>query len=207
MYDAQSGKWAFQNPPKDNKMNLAPCWTVLEETIFSPEVEQISLDLLFDKLAQAPYGLPQGIHPILFTAFYILNKNDLFLYRDNTFLPDPQMAQFDLLQKRPELFSVSGARTEGIRKAVVRRLAEGLNQPPKTASVVRALFKILHSLPQITLKSSRFDNELGLKFKDCLVQAQYPEALLFNDLPTCYGLQPFKENQERAEDIQIFLNI
>ncbi len=207
VYDAQSGKWAFQPPPKDNKMNLAPCWAVLEETIFSPEVEQIPLDLLFNKLAQDPYGLPQGIHPILFTAFYILNKNDLFLYRDNTFLPDPQMAQFDLLQKRPELFSVSGARTEGIRKAVVGRLAEGLNQPPKTASVVRALFKILHSLPQITLKSSRFDNELGLKFKDCLVQAQYPEALLFNDLPACYGLPPFKENQERAEDIQIFSNI
>ena len=36
------------------------------------------------------------------------------------------MAQFDLLQKRPELFSVSGARTEGIREAVVQRLADGL---------------------------------------------------------------------------------
>jgi hypothetical protein len=204
--DTQSGKWKFQAPPKKNKMNLAPCWAVLEETIFSSETEKIPLDVLFDKLAQAPYGLPHGIHPILFTAFYILNQNDLFLYRQNSFLPDPQMAQFDLLQKRPELFSVSGARTEGIRDAVVRRLAKGLDQPPKTASVVRALFKVLHSLPQITLKSSRFEDELGLKFKDCLVQAQSPEQLLFNDLPACYGLAPFKENQKRTEDIHLFFD-
>ena len=204
--DTQSGRWKFQAPPKDNPMNLAPCWAVLEEKIFSSDAGQITLDILFDTLDQPPYGLPRGIHPILFTAFYIVNQDDLFLYRQNTFLPDPPMAQFDLLQKRPELFSISGARLEGIREAVVRRLAKGLGQPPKTAGVVRALFRVLHSLPQVTLKSSRFEDELGLKLKDCMVRAQSPEELLFNDLPVAYGLEPFKENQERTEDIHLFFD-
>ena len=78
--DTQSGKWKFQAPPKKNKMNLTPCWAVLEETIFSHEAEKIPLDVLFDKLAQAPYGLPHGIHPILFYRFlYFESKRSVFI--------------------------------------------------------------------------------------------------------------------------------
>jgi len=204
--DDISGQWKFQSPPKDNPMKLYSCWSLMENEIFSAQIQRVELKYLFEKLSDVPYGLPDGIHPLLFAAFFIQNQDDLFLYRDNSFIPNVQSAHFELLQRRPDLFSVSGARLEGIRKAVVDRLAKGLNQPPKTACVVRALFKTLQALPQVTIKSTKFEDSLGLKMKNCLLQAQSPEELLFNDLPVCYGLDPFRENQTRKNDIEIFFN-
>jgi len=204
--DNQSGQWKFQAPPKKNPMKLYSCWNLIEKEIFSKQIQRVELKHLFEKLLDVPYGLPDGIHPILFAAFFIQNQDDLFLYRENSFIPDVQSAHFELLQRRPDLFSVSGARLEGIRKEVVDRLAKGLNQPPKTACVVRALFKTLQTLPQVTLKSTRFEDILGLKMKDCLLQARSPEELLFNDLPICYGLDPFRGNETRAGDIEVFFD-
>ena len=202
--EPQSNQWIFQAPPKDKPENLYPCWFLLEQEIFRPQIQRVEVKRLFNMLSDVPYGLPEGIHPILFAAFYILNQDDLFLYRDNSFIPDVQPAHFELLQKRPDLFTVSGARLDGTRKAVVERLAKGLKQPPKTASVVRALFQMLHSLPQVTLKSSMFEDSLGLKMKECLLQAQSPEELLFKDLPSVYGLAAFSEDEVRSEDIDLF---
>ncbi len=109
-----------------------------------------------------------------------------------------------MLQRRPDLFTVSGARIQGIRKAVVERLAKGLEQSPKTASVIRALFRVLSTLPDVTLKTMKFSNVEVVQMRDCLQLAGSPEELLFVDLPQCFGLSPFTEGEQRAEDMDIF---
>jgi len=207
-YDPSAGTWGYQEPPEDNPVNLRPCWNLLENAIFSADVQKCELKDIFAKLAEAPYGLPEGVHPILFTAFYLHNRDDLFLYRENSFVPDPQPAHFELLQRRPDLFSVSGARLEGIRRAVVARLAKGLNTPVKTASVVRSLFRVISNLPPITMKSSKFERKIVVKFREKFQHARSPEELLFSELPGCFGMKPFLDSEDSDSDINnFFLNL
>lgn len=203
-FDDNASVWKFQIPPIDNKANLYPCWKLLEQKIFTENVKKVEVQSLFADLASIPYGLPDGIHPILFVVFYVLNQDDLFLYREKTFIPDPQLAHFELLQRRPDIFSVSGARLDGIRRSVVERLSKGLKTKPKTASVVRSLFRAINNLPQITLKSSKFSNKTIIDMRDKFLQARSPEELLFIDLPTCFNLQPFLYNETREHDIELF---
>ncbi len=203
-FDQDSKQWRFQVPPVGNPSNLRPCWDLMEQEIFSNKIHRVDLVELFEKLADVPYGLPAGVHPILFVAFYLLYLDELFLYRENSFIPDIQTAHLELLQRRPDLFSVSGARLNGTRKALVDRLAKGLHQPAKTASVVRVLFRLLNQLPAVTLKSSKFDDQKVMRMRDCLQLAQSPEELLFVDLPKCFGLDPFMNNEERADDMELF---
>ena len=203
-YDPDTGKWGFQAPPKSNDRNVRFCWDMMEEVIFSGQIQRVELVELFGKLADVPYGLPDGVHPILFTAFYLLYQDELFLYREGTFVPDIQAAHLELLQRRPDLFSVSGARLDGTRKTVVERLAKGLKQPAKTASVVRALYRILNTLPPVTLKTAQIKNTTVVKMRDCLLQAASPEELLFVDLPRCFGLKPFEQGEKREKDIDYF---
>jgi len=108
------------------------------------------------------------------------------------------------LQRRPDLFSVSGAKLDGTRKAVVERLAKGLKQVPKTASVVRALYRVLNTLPPVTQKTMQIGNAVVLKVRDCLLQAASPEQLLFDDLPRCFGIEPFMQGQKRDKDMDHF---
>lgn len=203
-HDSDSGKWGFRAPPKSNDRNLRFCWDLMEQTIFANQIRRVELLDLFRKLAEVPYGLPDGVHPILFAAFYLLYQDELFLYRENTFIPDIQAAHLELLQRRPDLFSVSGARLNGTRKTVVERLANGLKQPAKTASVVRALYRVLNDLPPVTLKTTRIKDTAVLEMRDCFLQAASPEELLFVDLPRCFGLAPFMQGENRRKDLDRF---
>jgi hypothetical protein len=205
-FDQKAGHWRLQAPPIDNPTDLWPSWELMEKEVFSDPIHRVELADLFDKLADVPFGLPDGIHPILFTAFYLVFQDELFLYRENSFIPDIQIVHLELLQRRPDLFSISGARLTGTRKAVVERLAIGLQQPAKTASVVRALFRILKSLPPVTLKSTKHLHSEAIQMRDCLLIAHSPEELIFVDLPKCFGISPFMQNEERAEDMELFFD-
>ncbi len=203
-FDEQLNEWAFRAPPANNSMRLRPCWELMEREIFSDEIRRIELVELFAKWADVPYGMPDGLHPILFTAFYILYQDELFLYRENTFIPDVQTAHLELMQRRPDLFSVSGARLEGTRKAVVERLAKGLKRPAKTAAVVRTLFRMLKSLPEVTLKTSRIKSSAVMEMRDALQDAAAPEELLFIELPRCFGLKPFMGGEVKKKELDQF---
>jgi hypothetical protein len=65
-FNQDEGEWQFQAPPVGNASNLRPCWDLIEQEIFSGTVHRVELIELFEKLADVPYGLPAGIHPILF---------------------------------------------------------------------------------------------------------------------------------------------
>jgi hypothetical protein len=176
----------------------------MERLVFQEQTQRLELLEMFAGLAAPPYGLPDGVHPILFAAFYLRYQDELFLYREGTFVPDVQSAHLELLQRRPDLFAVSGARLDGIRRAVVERLAKGLRQPAKTASVVRVLYRMLNNLPPVTLKTSLLNDTTAMKMRDCLLQAASPEELLFAGLPACFGLRPFKQGEQRSGDIDLF---
>ncbi len=203
-YDAKNKIWYLQAPPEKNKVNLRPVWDLIESNIFTEKIEKIDLQNLFNRLAQPPFGLPEGIHPILFTAFYAINRDDLFLYREGSFIPEPTPGHFELLQRRPELFKISGARLDGIRKVVVERIARGLDTQPKTAAVVRALFRVINSLPPVTMKSSKLADKAAEMVREAFVHAQSPEELLFTVLPEIFGMRPFLHLEKREADIDKF---
>lgn len=196
--------WALQAPPDDNPLCLKPCWTLLERKVFTTEPKKIQLKTLFGELSDPPFGLAEGIHPILFTAFYLVNQDDLFLYREGSFIPNPELAHFELMQRRPDLFEVSGARLEGIRRIVVERLAKGLGTPPKTASVVKALFRIMNALPPITLKTTRFADDEVCALRELFLQARSPEDLLFSQIPNLFGMDAFYGVENRVDEIDRF---
>ena len=206
VFDPAQRAWRFQMPGEDDPVNLRPCWELLDQRIFTPDVKRVEVQDLFSRLAEPPYGLPRGVHPILFTAFYIVNQDDLFLYRQETLFPEPKPAHFELLREKTDLFSVSGAGLDGIRRDVISRLAKGLNISAKTAPVVRALFRVINGLPSITLTSLQFREERAIKMRDCFIQARSPEELLFSELPLCFGIEPFLHNETRADDINKFFD-
>jgi hypothetical protein len=203
-FDENRRQWDFGPPSESNRCNLRPSWDLIEAIVFAENIQRIELVDLFEQLANVPYGLPDGIHPIIFVAFYLHYQDELFLYREGTFIPEVKSAHLELLQRRPDLFSVSGAKLDGIRKAVVERLAKGLKQAPKTGAVVRALYRVLNALPLVTQKTSRIENVAAVKMRDCLLHAAAPEELLFVELPRCFGLQPFMQGQDRESDMDYF---
>jgi hypothetical protein len=198
------GSWILSAPDRQHTAaNLYPCWEKMDLAIFAATDKPLPLNELYEKLRNPPYGLLDGIHPVLLTAFYVLNRNEVTLYFEDTYLPDPQDANFELLVRRPDLFAIAGARIAGMRLKIIKRLADGLKVEPYVSPVVRHLYKWYRSLPRYAQNTNLIPKEV-LEFRKSLADAKSPEKLLFVDLPQVFGLSPITEKAGDAKSFDLY---
>ena len=195
------GVWSFA--PPSEKCSLWPTWQHLSDLVFRTEPEPQPLDVVFKSLSEPPYGVMDGLHPVLLCAFILSFPDETTLYREGTFIPEPGIADFEVMMRRPELFAVGGCRLAGARVAVVERLAKGLGTIPATVPVVRAMFRMVKGLPEFAWSTKRLsDNTINMR--EAFQKAKSPERFLFNELPTALGLAPFPETKPEKTDIEVF---
>ena len=202
----REGVWGFQGPGKKDEYNLCPSWECLTDTVFRGDAEPTRLDELFGRLARDPYGVMDGLHPVLLCAFLLVHADEMTLYREGTFVPAPSVADFEVLMRRPELFAVAGCRVTGGRAAVVERLASGLSVKAATVPVVRALFQMVRGLPEFAWKTKRLsDRTVALRV--AFSGARSPERFLFVLVPEALGLPEFGTSKAKAEEIERFFDL
>ena len=107
--------------------------------------------------------------------------------------------------KRPEMFSVAGYDITGTRKAVVERIAVGLNVKPSIVQVTRSLIHMVKSLPDYAWRTKRLSEKV-LAVREAFYQARSPEKLLFYDLPQALGLMPFTGSDDDFSHVERFFN-
>lgn len=196
------GTWDLAEPKKNDSTHLYAAWKKIDELVFSAN-DPVPLNTIYDTLRKAPYGVLDGIMPILLTAFYVINRKEVTLYQEGTFLPDPQDAHFELMVRRPDLFSIAGARIVGMRRKIVERLALGLKAEPAAIDVVRHLYRMLQSLSKYARNTNSVSAETS-QFRQAFDDAKSPEKLLFVDLPTVFNLPPITEKDGSEEDFEIY---
>jgi hypothetical protein len=204
--EIKSGTWGFVEPPAENLTRLAPAWNYLQQTVFEAQGEPQPLDKLFAILSQPPYGVLDGLHPVLLCAFMRVYRDETTLYRENSFIPEPSVADFEVLMRRPELFAIAGSRMTGARAAVVERIAKSLGTPPATVPVVRALFRMVRKLPELACRTSRL-SERARRVREAFDKAKVPERFLYTDLPVALGLSPFPDEGARKPDTDAFFKV
>ncbi|MFC3860026.1 hypothetical protein ACFOPQ_04510 [Deinococcus antarcticus] len=200
----EGGEWQFVDPPAKHHTNLTPTWNALAEAIFGA-TKPLSVATLFQQLNAPPYGLTAGLFPIILAAFMQAHPHEISFYREGTFVPEPSIADLEVLMRRPELFAVMGSELKGARAAVIQRMARGYKTEPALVPVVRALYKGVKSLPDTAQRTKRLP-ETVLKLRETFNQARSPEQLLFMDIPDALGLPHIPDADTPAEDIEAFFS-
>lgn len=202
---AELERWAFTSPPPNDPLQLEPVWAAIDNYIFALPPEPRSVQVLFEQLAEPPYGLTEGIMPVLLCAFLQEHGDVVTLYSEGTLLPEPSVADWEVLLRRPELFAVAGSRVIGLRAEVVNRLARGLGTVPATLPVVRDLIRRLKTLADHVWRTNRL-SPTTLAVRQAVEGARSPESLLFHDLPLALELEPFPESQKGRVEPDEFFN-
>lgn len=179
--------WQFVPPPAENERRLYPLWERMCQRIFTEPPERVNVKELLDELSQPPYGVTPGVFPILFCAFLQVYADQTTLYREGTFLPQPGIADWEVLLRRPELFAVAGCHTEGARAETLQRLAQRWNVPASTVPIVRELVRRVRQLPDHAKRTRRLSAP-ALALRQAVLQAYSPERLLYHDVPTALGV-------------------
>ena len=191
------GLWGFL-PPHEGS-GIEPLWEAIEGFCLEAKDKQLSLGSLYEQLERPPYGIKQGMVPLVLTAVLMYHVDDVGFYKDGTFVPVMGPEHFELLVKDPSRFSVKYFEMVGLRSQVFRELESILRSPNATTPagvrnasllvVAKPLFSFVRKLPRYTLGTERISDE-AQKVLTVLQKAQEPDELLFVSLPQACGFEP-----------------
>lgn len=192
----EDDQWGFYPPP--DSAGISSLWEAIESFCLEAKETQLSLGDLYQRLEQPPYGIKQGMVPVVLAAVLLYHVDDVGFYKDGTFVPVMGPEHFELLVKDSSRFSVKYFEMVGLRSQVFRELESILRSPNTKAPaglrnasllvVAKPLFSFVRKLPKYTLNTKRISNEVQ-QVLAVLQKAQEPDELLFVSLPEACGFQ------------------
>src|SRR5205814_1994321 len=117
--------WIIASPTpgaKSDPCQLSPALSRLVEILDSQPDGRISVGRLFDELRQPPFGVRDGILPVLLVILLIEHQQELAFYENGTFLSRVGREEVLRAIKRPATFDLQMCRVKGVRLSVFRDL-------------------------------------------------------------------------------------
>jgi hypothetical protein len=188
--------WQITDPPEDDPCRLRPALQRIRQIIQDKPDTRIPIDHLLRELRQAPYGLRDGLFPLLLAVIAITDEQEVAFYKTGTFLTELHQEAFLQLTKNPQDFEIQYCKIQGIRTELFTRLSHILELKPEGESrvelldITRKLCQFIAQLPEYTRTTKRLPRA-AQAVREAILAAQEPVKLIFHDLPAACGFEAF----------------
>lgn len=198
LHREREGRRGFGAPVDRAQGSMMPVWLEMERAFRDAGEVRLRVPALFERLRRPPYGLKEGVLPVLLVAMVMANGDDAALFEEGVFVPAMTGALVERLLRGPDRFEVQRLSGAGPRAALSRRMAEMLSSgsdtlPSGAVPIVRRLVRVVHELTGFA-RTTQMVSPRAQAVRDALLRAREPVALLFEDLPVACGLSPFEED-------------
>lgn len=197
--------WVVGVPSKrHDTCNVRPVLSRIKELLAQKPDMRIPVSVILDDLRRPPYGLRDGLFPILIAVVAIEGEHEIAFYENGTFLRDVGRDAFLRMTKAPEKFEIQLCKIEGVRSALFHQLAQVLEvtttgQDIELLDVVRNLCEFVARLPEYSRNTNSLD-PITLAVRNVILQARDPVKMVFHDLPDACGLRKFVIGKSAATD-------
>lgn len=212
----KEGRFQLAEPAGDNEeadpLKVRPALRRLMFLIREGMGNRVSVTSLLDDLRQAPFGVREGLAPLLLAIVLKVHGHELAVYEDGTFIPRFSALDLQRLSRSPGPFEIQYCSVEGVRADVFGRLADAyaasvIDRQPVLLDVVQELCQFAARLPEYTRKS-RSLAPVTRAVRDALTTATEPATLLFRDLPKACDLPAFEmDSVPSAEAAEAFVGL
>jgi hypothetical protein len=204
--------WRIGEPhhKRDEKCRVLPTLKRIRELVQQEPEARVNITTLFDELRKPPYGVRDGIIPLLLTVFAIAHEQDVAFYKDGTFLREMSGEAMLVLTKQPERFEIQYCKIEGVRAELFQKLLTVLEVQPtddrkvELLDVVKPLCVFVAQLPAYVHNTKKL-SPTALAVRDVILSAREPARLLFDDLPKACGFEPFSPSMSVGKEVQLFV--
>lgn len=189
------GRGVFVGPEKSPDANgassIATLWEHWRQQLIDAQ-QAVVLANWYDTARKVPYGVKNGVLPILALAFLLAHRSEIAVYVDGVFCPNLTDADVDEWLQDPTRISWKWVRMDASAKEMLALLASQLEDTvrrPVSADPLdsaRALVAWIFSLPTWTQRTSRV-SALARETCTLLLRASDPVKTLFVDLPEVLG--------------------
>lgn len=184
------GTWGFHAPDDDNPFSLAPMWREAQRML-QEGTKGHTFAEIYASWRKAPYGVRDGLLPILAAVFLLTSADRAAIYLDEVFRPQLDSFLIDRLLQDPAAVRVRWVELSDLDTTLVAELSRlfmegGHCVPPSALEVAKALVRQVRGVPNWTLRTSHLSKgatalrQLGRNSHD-------PNQLLFEDLPRVFS--------------------
>ena len=206
----RKGRWRFKfpNQSKNCKLfELGPIGDAAKRHLKSAPNNMVSVSEIYKLWGKAPYGVKNGLMPILVVAFILTEENQISFYREGVFQVQLKDIDVEFLAKNPDNASIRLVEKTKILNALLSQLATVSQKHSSDSSihdftpinVARGLVSIYENLPQWTLRTNSLSSE-ATKVRNLFKRAFDPNKFLFEDL---INLEAIKSNKEIKSAVRI----
>lgn len=199
------GVWSVCVPDRnDDSRGVRPALLQITRTLEETPDGRARVTEIYDVLRRPPYGIREGLLPLLLAIFVKANEADVALYERGTFVRHLGGTEFMRVTKAPEIFDLQIYRIAGVPAELFLRLLEILGRcPPKNRQirlldVVTPLVTFAAGLPDYTL-GTRALSGTARAVRQALLESREPATLVFRSLPEACDLAPFSANEHPDE--------
>ncbi len=195
--------------PENDPRNVRPALQCIKRILEEKPNSRIKITEIFAQLRRPPYGVRDGLIPILLAVFAIIHRQHIAFYEDDRFLLDIDGFAFRRLIKAPETFEIQFCEIIGVRVELFHQLLEivaasSLKTQVDVLDVVRPLAKFAANLPQYTQRTKKLSTHTQ-KVRFALFNTHEPATLIFNQLPEACGFAPFDTDESvDGQEVQRF---
>lgn len=182
--------WSIEFPEKD-PLHLRPA---LEHVIHMLEAKpdaRVRVDRVIEELRRPPFGVRDGLIPILLVAIYVQHEAELAIYEDGRFVSDVEEFLKMRLVKAPQTFEFQLCRIHGMRRELLTHLAEVLKleraERTELLSIVRPICLMVAELPDYAKNTDNLTSPT-LALRKHVLAAEEPATLVFKSIPDAFGM-------------------
>jgi len=197
LHQGHDSRWAFTYPSAHHSSRVLPVLEKIRSTISRQPDTRVPIQELMKTLRQPPYGLREGLFPILLAVVAIADEQEIAFYENGTFLREVGRDAFLRMTKAPQNFDVQYCKIEGIRSELFKRLVAVLEFPRNESKeielldVVRKLCQFVAQLPEYARNTKRLTTS-ARAVREIILEAREPVRMVFHDLPVACGFRKFE---------------
>lgn len=205
LHRKQGGEMGFAPPDKQADPAVREVWKAIDGFLAETENGKRSVEHLFATLRQPPFGLKDGVLPVILAAVLVHAHSQVALYEEGSFVPKPNAAVFERLFRTPAKYELQRFRIAGPRAEVFQQYAAMIQRAAgdeaDLLTIVKPMVRLARDLPDFVTKTRQI-SDTAQKVLKAVRDARQPDKLLFVDLPAACGHPPF-EASGQADPKQI----
>lgn len=190
----EDGTTGFAEPQVSDEYRLLPLWTAAGVLLDERGPEGINLADLYAAWRERPFGVKDGLLPVLGLAFLMSERGRTSVYLDTVFCSTIGDLLVDRMLQDPSSVRIRvselGERDSAILRGVARTVAEltagDADADSDPLSVGRSLVALVMNAPTWTRRTSRLGRS-ARRVRDLAQAAHDPNKFMLDDLPRLMG--------------------
>ena len=210
LYRRTSNGWRFVEPNSEHMdpCRLATAWREADNLFKSNAHRTVSVCELYDVWRQAPFGVKEGLLPVLSLAFILSKRGDLAFYREGIFQARLTDLDVDYLAKDPADVQLRWMNLSDMSRRLLSNLAAIVREMDKDNTLVdlepidvaRGLVAIYDQLAPWVARTQRLSGK-AKRVRQLFKQASDPNKLIFDDIPHELGDGPDMASRKNLEKV------